>query len=157
MFSAGHINDSSVYYDHAEDTSDEESEESLPPAKEVNSSDSSNRYSATTYTSNRYEEHSPYRSRNIYNQHGQQHGQWTEHDDEEQDEDETGEVAEVRGGIPDVRDVEKSAPELKRRATNRSNREKDPNLIAWDGEDDPANPKVSVIVSVAYASSLIAD
>lgn len=49
------------------------------------------------------------------------------------------EVPEVRDGIKDMRDVEDQAPKLERRATSKSI--KDPNLVTWDGPDDPENPK----------------
>ncbi|KAI4191612.1 MAG: hypothetical protein LQ346_004712 [Caloplaca aetnensis] len=48
------------------------------------------------------------------------------------------EIAEVRGGIPNVRDVE--AP-LERKQSTKSAKSKDPNLVTWDGPDDPENPK----------------
>ncbi|KAI9835397.1 MAG: hypothetical protein M1819_002315 [Sarea resinae] len=48
-------------------------------------------------------------------------------------------VPEVRGGIPDVRDVE--AADLQLQKTRSSRHAGDPNLVTWDGPDDPANPK----------------
>ncbi|KAH7126691.1 MFS multidrug transporter-like protein [Dendryphion nanum] len=47
--------------------------------------------------------------------------------------------AEIRGGIPDEHDVEKLQPELEKKKSSRSI--KDPNLVAWDSPEDPANPK----------------
>lgn len=113
MFSGGHINDSGVYYDHHLDTSDDESEEE--PITHLESTDGSNQY--------------------------------TEKEEEERELEDVEEVAEVRGGIPDLRDVEKGKPDLKRSGTSRSIRStrskknQDPNLVAWDGADDPENPK----------------
>lgn len=49
------------------------------------------------------------------------------------------EVPEVRDGILDERDVEDQAPPLERKATSKS--VKDPNLVTWEGPDDPENPK----------------
>ncbi|KAA6408368.1 MAG: MFS multidrug transporter [Lasallia pustulata] len=49
------------------------------------------------------------------------------------------EVPEVREGIPDTKDLEAGRPPLEKKKTNRSI--KDPNLVTWDGPDDPANPK----------------
>ncbi|CAD6564492.1 MAG: hypothetical protein ASARMPRED_004439 [Alectoria sarmentosa] len=46
------------------------------------------------------------------------------------------EVAEVRMGIPDTRDLEAN---LEKKQTTRSI--KDPNLVSWDSPDDPENPK----------------
>ena len=46
------------------------------------------------------------------------------------------EVDEVRMGIRDTRDLGSS---LEKKQTTRSF--KDPNLVSWDGPDDPANPK----------------
>lgn len=51
------------------------------------------------------------------------------------------EEAEVRGGIANVRDVEKGVGHKKSSKSLRSNKSKDPNLVTWDGPDDPANPK----------------
>jgi len=113
IFSGSHINDAGVYHDHDQDASDDES--SHHSVTQLESSDSSNQY--------------------------------REKDEEEREEEEVEEVAEVRGGIPDIRDVEKGKPDLKRSGTNRSTRstrskkDQDPNLVAWDGPDDPANPK----------------
>ncbi|KAL8755340.1 MAG: hypothetical protein Q9184_004824 [Pyrenodesmia sp. 2 TL-2023] len=47
-------------------------------------------------------------------------------------------TTEVRNGIPNVRDVE--AP-LERKQSTKSARTRDPNLVTWDGPDDPENPK----------------
>ncbi|KAF2438730.1 MFS general substrate transporter [Karstenula rhodostoma CBS 690.94] len=46
---------------------------------------------------------------------------------------------EIRGGIPDERDVEANPPALEKKKSSRSI--KDPNLVTWDGPDDNANPK----------------
>ncbi|KAI4119372.1 MAG: hypothetical protein LQ338_007285 [Usnochroma carphineum] len=48
------------------------------------------------------------------------------------------ETVEVRNGVPNVRDVE--AP-LEKKQSTKSSRAKDPNLVTWDGPDDPENPK----------------
>lgn len=50
-------------------------------------------------------------------------------------------VPEIQGAVPDERelDLEAQGPKLERRATTKSI--KDPNLVTWDGPDDPANPK----------------
>jgi hypothetical protein len=45
--------------------------------------------------------------------------------------------AEIRGGIPYEHDVE--APKLEKKKSTRS--VKDPNLVTWDSDDDPLNPK----------------
>jgi hypothetical protein len=44
---------------------------------------------------------------------------------------------EIRGGIPYEHDVE--APKLEKKKSSRS--VKDPNLVTWDSDDDPHNPK----------------
>jgi len=50
-------------------------------------------------------------------------------------------VPEVRDGIPDERDVERGE-KLERKKTSKSAKSaKDPNLVTWDGPEDPANPK----------------
>ena len=50
----------------------------------------------------------------------------------------TEEVAEIRMGIPDVRDLEQGKLEkTKSRRSTRSAR--DPNLVGWDGPDDPVS------------------
>lgn len=63
-----------------------------------------------------------------------------EEKEEYEDPEEDTQVAEIRGGIPDVRDVE-AGPKLKRNQSSRSQRSKDPNLVTWDGPNDPENPK----------------
>jgi len=52
-------------------------------------------------------------------------------------------VAEVRGGILDHRDLESGDLKLEKARTSRSAKSaaKDPNLVTWDGPDDPENPK----------------
>ncbi|EXJ95583.1 hypothetical protein A1O1_00705 [Capronia coronata CBS 617.96] len=61
-------------------------------------------------------------------------------------------VGEVRFGIRDTRDVEAELPELK---TERSARSvKDPNLVTWEGPEDPANPK-NWIYRKKWAATLI--
>lgn len=58
---------------------------------------------------------------------------------EKKDDDGSIEIPEVRDGIPDVRDVEKGDP-----ARDEAKAEpppKDPNIVSWEGPDDPANPK----------------
>ncbi|KAI9819254.1 MAG: hypothetical protein M1827_007410 [Pycnora praestabilis] len=57
---------------------------------------------------------------------------------EEFGEKEQGENEEVRDGIANERDLE-AGPPLEEKQTTRS--VKDPNLVTWDGPDDPANPK----------------
>jgi len=63
----------------------------------------------------------------------------------EKDIDETGEgevVAEIRGGIIDHRDVEAGDNKLEKSRTGKSSRSaRDPNLVSWEGSDDPENPK----------------
>ena len=50
-------------------------------------------------------------------------------------------MPEVRDGIEDQRDVE-AGPKLEKSRTTRSGRSaRDPNLVSWDGPDDPENPK----------------
>ncbi|KAL8826636.1 MAG: hypothetical protein Q9170_007324 [Blastenia crenularia] len=48
------------------------------------------------------------------------------------------ETVEVRNGVPNVRDLE--AP-LEKKHSAKSAKTKDPNLVTWDGPDDPQNPK----------------
>ncbi|KAF2643088.1 major facilitator superfamily transporter [Massarina eburnea CBS 473.64] len=48
-------------------------------------------------------------------------------------------VKEVRGGILDERDIPAHPPDLEKKKSSPSI--KDPNLVAWDGPDDPHNPK----------------
>ncbi|EKG12399.1 Major facilitator superfamily [Macrophomina phaseolina MS6] len=58
---------------------------------------------------------------------------------EKKDDDGSIEIPEVRDGIPDVRDVEKGDPSReKAKADSPPN---DPNVVSWDGPEDPANPK----------------
>ncbi|KAL1634056.1 hypothetical protein SLS58_010850 [Diplodia intermedia] len=66
-------------------------------------------------------------------------GSETEKKDNDQDDDRSIEVPEVRDGIPDVRDVEKA--ELAKEQAKNDAPPKDPNTVSWDGPDDPANPK----------------
>jgi hypothetical protein len=50
-------------------------------------------------------------------------------------------VSEVRDGIEDERDVEAN-PRLEKSKTSKSGRStRDPNLVGWEGPDDPENPK----------------
>ncbi|KAK4987671.1 hypothetical protein LTR66_007535 [Elasticomyces elasticus] len=56
---------------------------------------------------------------------------------EEEEEDET--IPEILDGLPAEQDVEVQRPPLQKRITTRSI--KDPNLVTWDGPDDPGNPK----------------
>jgi len=50
-------------------------------------------------------------------------------------------VPEVKDGIEDQRDLE-AGPDLEKSKTARSRRSvRDPNLVSWDGTDDPKNPK----------------
>ncbi|KAK4693464.1 hypothetical protein P7C71_g3938, partial [Lecanoromycetidae sp. Uapishka_2] len=58
-----------------------------------------------------------------------------EHDEEAMSRGED-EVDQVRMGIRDTRDL---SPNLEKKQTTRSI--KDPNLVSWDGPEDPANPK----------------
>ena len=55
------------------------------------------------------------------------------------------EVYEVRDGIEDVRDRDMSPASIERRRSRRisrlESRLKDPNLVTWEGPDDPENPK----------------
>ncbi|KAL8722560.1 MAG: hypothetical protein Q9225_000955 [Loekoesia sp. 1 TL-2023] len=48
------------------------------------------------------------------------------------------ETVEVRDGVPNVRDLE--AP-LEKKQSAKSAKATDPNLVTWDGPDDPENPK----------------
>ncbi|KAK5149049.1 hypothetical protein LTR04_000147 [Oleoguttula sp. CCFEE 6159] len=59
--------------------------------------------------------------------------------DNEKEEEQQGSVPEVRDGIPDERDAELGRPQLEKKQTTRSVR--DPNLVSWDFDDDPENPK----------------
>lgn len=98
---------------------------------------------------------------NVYHSHHDDHTQHTTEDgtsddpdrrdsapeEEVEEKEETeGPVAEVRMGIADERDtdLEKGGQQLKKeqsRRSMRSQKEKDPNLVSWDGPDDPNNPK----------------
>ncbi|PSN70043.1 MFS general substrate transporter [Corynespora cassiicola Philippines] len=64
-----------------------------------------------------------------------------ENEEIEKDDSGAGDITldEVRGGIPNEHDVEKHAPDLEKKKSTRSL--KDPNLVTWDGPNDPANPK----------------
>lgn len=46
---------------------------------------------------------------------------------------------EIRGGIPYEHDVEAPPPDLEKKKSSRSI--KDLNLVTWDSDDDPKNPK----------------
>ncbi|KZF20456.1 MFS multidrug transporter-like protein [Xylona heveae TC161] len=50
-------------------------------------------------------------------------------------------VDEVRDGIRDERDVEAGPKSLEKKATSKSDKDRDPNLVTWDGPNDPSNPK----------------
>ena len=50
-------------------------------------------------------------------------------------------VPEVRDGIEDQRDVEAGLKLEKSRTTKSGRSAGDPNLVSWDGPDDPENPK----------------
>lgn len=78
------------------------------------------------------------------------------HDDSESDSEEAAEeedtshdegdladaVPETKEGLAQPEDVEAQAPKLQRRGTSKSTRSRtDPDLVTWDGPDDPANPK----------------
>ena len=76
-----------------------------------------------------------------------------DHELTEKDTNETGEiepessgdnVAEVRDGIEDQRDLE-AGPNLEKSRTTKSGRSgrsaRDPNLVSWTGPEDPDNPK----------------
>ncbi|RFU29474.1 hypothetical protein B7463_g6870, partial [Scytalidium lignicola] len=55
-----------------------------------------------------------------------------------------GVVSEVHGGIENQRDMDLEpgrARRLEKIRSTRSARERDPNLVLWDGPEDPANPK----------------
>jgi hypothetical protein len=69
----------------------------------------------------------------------------TEKDTQDTEEDLQGSresiVPEVRDGIEDQRDVE-AGPKLEKSRTSKSGRStRDPNLVTWDGPEDPKNPK----------------
>jgi hypothetical protein len=51
---------------------------------------------------------------------------------------ESEEIQEVRMGVADIHDVE-SGPKLERKKSTR--RERDPNLVDWEGPNDTENPK----------------
>ncbi|KAL9051390.1 MAG: hypothetical protein Q9162_006044 [Coniocarpon cinnabarinum] len=51
---------------------------------------------------------------------------------EELSEDETGN---------EQRDIEKAMPPLSKKQSSKSSKKKDPNIVTWDGPDDPQNPK----------------
>ena len=60
-------------------------------------------------------------------------------DDDDEDEEED---VEVRDGVLDLHDLESRRTRQSRLARTRSNRSvKDPNLVTWEGEDDPKSPK----------------
>lgn len=55
--------------------------------------------------------------------------------------DENGQiVSEVIDGIEVERDVERTGV-LEKSRTGKSSKRRDPNLVAWEGPDDPLNPK----------------
>jgi hypothetical protein len=51
---------------------------------------------------------------------------------------------EIRGGVPYEHDVEAQPPLEQKKSTNSM---KDPNLVTWDSDDDPKNPKNCKYVS----------
>lgn len=64
------------------------------------------------------------------------------HDVDEKDEVAHGQertYEEIRGGVPYEHDVEASPPALEKKNTTKSIR--DPNLVTWDSDTDPENPK----------------
>lgn len=60
-------------------------------------------------------------------------------------------IPEAQDGIEDQRDLE-AGPQLEKRKSTRSIR--DPNLVSWDGPDDPDNPK-NWLLSRKWAATLI--
>ncbi|KAF2109713.1 major facilitator superfamily transporter [Lophiotrema nucula] len=60
--------------------------------------------------------------------------------DIEQAEDQGTTIQEIRGGIPDERDIE-AQPNLEKKKSEREKKLEDPNLVTWDGDNDPKNPK----------------
>lgn len=90
-----------------------------------------------------------------YHGHGYHHHDGTEEDSSTDDTDieiadekdgqgdpsSTDIVPEVRDGIEDQRDIE-AGSKLEKAKSSRSRRsQRDPNLVSWDGPDDPHNPK----------------
>lgn len=70
------------------------------------------------------------------------------------DEDEEEDV-EVRDGVLDLHDLESRRTRQSRLARTRSNRSvKDPNLVTWEGEDDPKSPK-NWVYSRKWAATII--
>lgn len=66
----------------------------------------------------------------------------SEEEKEKEEKEEPDIVPEIQGAVPDERDLEAGRPKLEKKATTRSTRSsRDPNLVTWDGPDDPANPK----------------
>lgn len=59
---------------------------------------------------------------------------------------------EIRGGIPYQHDVE-AQPPLEKKKSSRSIR--DPNLVTWDSDDDPTNPKNCRCIEVLAVVMLI--
>ena len=63
-------------------------------------------------------------------------------------------VPEVRDGIEDQRDLE-AGPALEKSRTTKSTRSaRDPNLVSWEGAEDPKNPK-NWSMSHKWAATLI--
>lgn len=58
-----------------------------------------------------------------------------------EEKDTADEVPTTEKGLADREDVEAQRAPLERKTTSRSKKEKDPNLVTWDGPDDPENPK----------------
>ena len=63
----------------------------------------------------------------------------SEEDDEEAREKGIEEETEVRMGVANERDIEKGDIALEKKKSSKSIR--DPNLVTWNGHDDPENPK----------------
>jgi len=78
-------------------------------------------------------------SRENQTQHGEDSEGHESYEEEEKEEEEEA-VPEIRMGIPDERDVE-ARPKMKKTKSRASSKSRDPNLISWDGADDPDNPK----------------
>lgn len=107
---------------------------------------------------NYLDDQSQYQGHRYHEEHHDEHEEAVEHDEDSSDETDLTEkdtqdteedlqgssesiVPEVRDGIEDQRDVE-AGPKLEKSRTSKSGRStRDPNLVTWDGPEDPKNPK----------------
>lgn len=120
IYSAAAFDDHAVYHQHHDD--EEFAGEAHDEKQEVTPESS--------------EDHTRVNSREA-----EKEGEDEGHESYEEEEEEPDVVPEVRQGILVHRDVEQG-PKIEKSKSRASSKGRDPNLVTWDGPDDPENPKV---------------